>query len=162
MIDTILGWLPLDALQALLAAPFGEVWVGLAFFALTASAYASGVPGTLVPLSFSSGALLGGIAGAAVVAAGVVIGAQALYFLLDRGSRSGLRDRLGKHQQRLDAVVARGGILTLIGLRLAGLPHIVVTALCALAGVGPKRYAIATAIGVLPAVALSSLAGSAL
>lgn len=158
---TLLGWLPLDAIERVLAAPLGELWVALAFFAITASAYATGLPGTLLPISFSSGALLG-VPGTIAVAAGVVIGAQALYLMLERGSRSTLREKYGDHLSRLDGLVAKGGIIPLIGLRLAGLPHIAVTALCALAAVGPRRYALATAVGVLPAVTLSSIAGMAL
>lgn len=158
---TLLAWLPLDTIEAVLAAPLGELWVALAFFAITASAYASGLPGTLLPISFSSGMLLG-VLGTLAVGAGVLIGAQALYFMLERGSRTTLREKYGEHLSRLDGLIAKGGIFPLIGLRLAGMPHIAVTALCALAAVGPRRYAVATAVGVLPAVTLSSMAGMAL
>ncbi|MGX7952818.1 VTT domain-containing protein [Tsuneonella sp. HG249] len=160
------GWLidrlPLEYIEALLAAPFGEGWVALIFFAITASVYASGVPGTLLPLSFSSGALLGWTLGMAAVGGGVMIGSLVLYRLLKRGSQATLRDRYGGQMARLDALASRGGILSLIMLRLAGLPHLAVTAVCALASVGIRRYALATFIGVLPAVALSATAGAAL
>jgi uncharacterized membrane protein YdjX (TVP38/TMEM64 family) len=160
--SAVLDWLPLDSIQALLAAPFGEVWVALGFFTLAASVYASGVPGTLLPISFSSGALLGGALGMLAVGLGAVLGSLVLYKVLERGSRGALRSRYGHHLDRLDGWAQRGGILPLIGLRLVGLPHLAVTAVCALAAVGPRRYGVATAVGVLPAIALSSIAGAAI
>jgi uncharacterized membrane protein YdjX (TVP38/TMEM64 family) len=158
----IFDLLPIHGLQASLAAPFGEMWIALVFLAITASAYASGIPGTLLPISFTSGALLGVGLGAVAVAAGVMIGSMILYHVLERGSQATIRQRYGHKLARLDALAAGKGIVPLIMLRLAGLPHIAVTGLCALANVGPRRYAIATAIGVLPSIGLSSLAGSAL
>ncbi len=160
--STILDWLPLDLVQAMLSTPFGEVWVALGFLTLTASVYASGIPGTLLPISFSSGALLGGALGMIAVGVGALIGSVVLYKLFERGSRGAIEAKFGKHLERLEGLAKRGGILPIIGLRLAGLPHLAVTAICALASVGTRRYALATAIGVLPAIALSSIAGAAL
>ena len=161
MESAILGYLPLDFLERLLTLPFGEGWLALAFFALTASVYATGIPGTLLPISFSSGLLLGGVAGVSAVAAGAMLGSLTLYYVLERGSQATLKRRFARHLDRLEGVVARGGLFPIIGLRLAGLPHLAVTGLCAFAAVGPRRYAIATAIGVLPAIALSAFAGAA-
>ncbi|ANY20945.1 SNARE associated Golgi protein [Tsuneonella dongtanensis] len=155
-------WLSIARFEALLAMPFGEVWLAAAFLALTASAYASGVPGTLLPISFSSGALLGGLLGMAAVATGALIGSLVLYALLERGSQSALREKYGERLEKLEKFAARGGIFPIIGLRLAGIPHIAVTGLCALAAVGRNRYAAATMIGTFPAIALSATAGAAL
>jgi uncharacterized membrane protein YdjX (TVP38/TMEM64 family) len=155
-------WLPMGAIDALLALPFGEGWAALAILALTASIYASGVPGTLLPLSFSSGALLGWTLGIAAVGAGVMIGSLALYRLLERGSRAALRERFSDRLKRLDEFAARGGILPIIGLRLVGVPHLAVTGLCALASVGPRRYALATFVGLFPAIAFAAIAGAAI
>ena len=47
-----------------------EVWLGFALLPWTATLVAFGVPGVLVPISFSSGALLGGWLGMLVVVAG--------------------------------------------------------------------------------------------
>lgn len=159
---TLTQWLPLDWLQAALAMPFGELWVSLGFLALTASVYASGIPGTLLPISFSSGALLGGALGMLTVGTGALVGATVLYVFLERGPRARLSKKYGHHLERLDNWASRGGIFPIIALRLAGLPHLAVTALCALASVGPRRYAVATAVGILPAIALSSIAGATL
>lgn len=153
--------LPFDRLEAIYALPFGEFWLATVFLGLTASIYASGIPGALLPISFSSGALLGGILGAIPVALGAMVGAMVLYALGQRCSQASLQERHGRHLARLDSLAARGGILPIIGLRLAGVPHFAVTALCVLARVGPRRYALATLIGILPAIALSATAGAA-
>ncbi|MFN6934594.1 MAG: VTT domain-containing protein [Tsuneonella sp.] len=159
---SLLDWLPFARLEALLAMPFGEVWLAAAFLALTASAYAAGLPGTLLPISFSSGALLGGGLGMATVATGALMGSLVLYALLERGSQATLRAKYGQRLAKFDAIAARGGIMPIIGLRLAGIPHIAVTGVCALASIGQRRYAIATMIGTFPAIALSAAAGAAI
>ncbi|MFA9200377.1 MAG: VTT domain-containing protein [Cypionkella sp.] len=152
-------WLPLEAVLAL---PFGEGWLALAMLALTASLYAAGVPGALLPLSFSSGALLGWAPGTATVGAGAMIGSLVLYRLLERGSQAALRERFASRLARLETLAQHGGVLPIIGLRLAGMPHLAVTALCALGAGRARRYALATALGILPAIALSATAGAAL
>lgn len=154
--------LPLDRLKAMLAMPLGEVWIASLILGITAIIYASGIPGALLPVSFSSGALLGGEFGMAAVTAGALLGAPVLYALIDRGSKATLRQKYGNRLERLDELVSRGGLLPIIGLRLVGTPHIAVTALCALAAVGPRRYALATIIGIFPVIALSAMAGAAL
>lgn len=152
-------WLPAEALLLL---PGGHEWAALAVLVLAAAFFATGVPGTLVPLSFSSGALLGWPLGVAAVGAGALAGSLVLYSLVRRGARAAWRDRYGERLKRLREVVERGGILALIGLRLVGVPHALVTALCAAASVGTRRYAIATLLGTFPAIALSATAGAAL
>ena len=154
--------LPIDRLEAVIAMPLGEVWLAAALLGLTASIYASGIPGALLPISFSSGALLGFALGTAAVAAGALLGALVLYALLERGSQATLRRKYGDHLKRLEDIVSRGGILPIVGLRLAGIPHVVVTALCAMGAVGIRRYAWATILGVFPAIAISAIAGAAL
>lgn len=156
------AFLPLDRIEALLVMPFGEIWLAAAIMGLTASFYASGIPGALLPISFSSGALLGGAFGIASVATGALAGSLILYALLERGSHTALRDKYEDRLARLEELASRGGILPIIGLRLVGAPHVVVTALCALTSVGPRRYAVATLAGLLPAIALSATAGAAL
>ena len=154
--------LPFDRFEAMLAMPLGEVWLAAAILGLTASIYASGIPGALLPISFSSGALLGGALGMATVAAGALAGALVLYALFVRASQATLRQKYGARLKRLEGLASRGGILPIVGLRLVGVPHVAVTALCALAAVGPRRYALATIVGIFPAIALSATAGAAL
>lgn len=159
---TFASLLAFDRFEALLAMPLGEVWLAAAIFGLTASIYASGIPGALLPISFSSGALLGGALGMAAVGAGALIGSLILYRLFERGSQATLRQKYAERLKRLDAIAARGGVMSIIGLRLVGVPHIAVTAICALAAVGQRRYALAMIVGTFPAIALSAAAGAAL
>jgi uncharacterized membrane protein YdjX (TVP38/TMEM64 family) len=154
--------LPFDRFEAMLAVPFGEVWLAAAILGLTASIYASGIPGTLLPISFSSGALLGEALGMAAVAAGALIGALVLYAIFERGPQAALRHKYRDRLKRLDSLSSRGGILPIIGLRLAGVPHVAVTAICALTAVGAGRHALTFIVGVFPAIALAATAGAAL
>ena len=158
----LLAWLPSAQIDALLAIPHGEALLAALFFLAAVTTHASGIPGTLMPMSFTSGALLGGALGIAAVATGTLIGGQILYLLLARGSEATLRQKYGHRLQKLDALASKRGLASMAGLRLAGAPHLLVTVLCALAAFGPRRYAVATLIGLLPAISLSALAGSAL
>jgi uncharacterized membrane protein YdjX (TVP38/TMEM64 family) len=145
-----------------LAAPAGSEWLlGILFVALTAALVGSGVPGVLVPLSFSSGALLGGWLGMAVVIAGAVLGSQALFAATRRWLAARARRRWGHRLGRFDAGMAKGGFYGLLGLRLAGAPHMLVTAACALSAIRARSFALATLLGFLPAIGLAAMAGSA-
>jgi uncharacterized membrane protein YdjX (TVP38/TMEM64 family) len=161
MIGSFSEWLN-QAAASLASLPLGEAWLAAAIFGLTASIYASGIPGALIPVSFSSGMLLGGGVGAATVGAGALLGSTILYVALERLSRAALRARFERQLETADRWTRRGGLFPLVALRLVGLPHLAVTAVCALTGVGIRRYALATAVGIFPAIALSSIAGSAI
>lgn len=153
---------PFESVEAVLAMPFGEFWVAFAVLGPAASIYASGIPGALLPISFSSGALLGGALGMAAVSAGALVGALVLYALLERGPKVALRRKYGNRLKQVDDLVSRRGILLIIGLRLVGVPHVAVTVLCAMASVSVRRYAQATIVGVFPAIALATAAGAAI
>lgn len=161
MLSDFATLLPVDRLDPLLAMPFAEVWLAAAILGLTASIYATGIPGALLPISFSSGALLGEVLGIASVAAGALIGSLVLYSLLKRGSQAALRQKYSAQLTQLSNVATRSGVLPIVGLRLLGVPHLAVTAVCALASIGLGRYALATIIGTFPAIAFSAIAGSA-
>ena len=154
--------LTLDKTEIILAMPLAEVWLAMAFLGLAVCIYATGIPGALVPVSFSSGALLGETLAIAAVAAGALFGSVILFCGLVRGTRSISQHRYGRHIKRLDHAVSRGGILPIIGLRLIGVPHLAVTGVCALASIGLRRYAISTLVGILPAIAIAATAGAAL
>ena len=137
-----------------------EWMLGLAFVAVTATLIACGVPGVLVPLSFSSGALLGGWLGMAVVVAGALLGSHAFFMATRRWLASHVRTRWGERLHRFDGEIRRRGFLYVTGLRLAGVPHFLVTAASALSPIRPRSFALATLLGFLPAIALSAMAGS--
>ena len=151
-----------EKIEMFLALPFAEAWLVAGILGLTASIYATGVPGALLPISFSSGALLGETLGMAAVTCGALAGSLVLYAVLKRTPINRLHDRFGHHIQRIEGLASNKGILAISGLRIAGMPHLAVTALCALASVGPRRYAVATSIGLFPIIALSATAGAAI
>ena len=137
-----------------------EVLLGLALLTLTATLVALGVPGVLLPISFSSGALLGGWAGMAVVAAGAVIGSQLLFVATRRWLAARVRRRWGARLERFDRDIARRGFYYLLGLRLTGAPHMLVTTSSALSAIHARSFVLATLLGFLPAIAFAAMAGS--
>jgi uncharacterized membrane protein YdjX (TVP38/TMEM64 family) len=154
------GWL-FDALPFLASLAGSELWLGLAFLAVTATLVASGVPGVLVPLSFSSGALLGGWLGMLVVIAGAVLGSHIFFVATRRWFAARVRRRWGARIERFDQHVSRRGFFYLLGLRLTGVPHVLVTAASALSVIRACSFALATLLGFLPAITLAAMAGSA-
>ena len=72
-----------------------------------------------------------------------------------------VRRRWGARLERFDHAVGKRGFYYLLGLRLAGVPHMLVTASSALSAIRARSFALATLIGFLPAIALSAMAGSA-
>lgn len=138
-----------------------ELLLALTFFGLTAAVFASGTPGALLPLSFSSGAMLGGWLGIAAVAVGAVLGSQALFLVARHWLGARLRTRLGDRLARLDRAIGRRGFTYLFGLRVVGVPHLPVTAACAMSPISARSFGLATTLGLLPAITLAAMAGSA-
>ena len=64
--------------------------------------------------------------------------------------------------QRFDEAIAKRGFVYLLGLRLIGAPHLLVTASSALSAIRTRSFAFATLLGFLPAVALAASAGAAI
>ena len=139
-----------------------ELLLGVAFLGLTALLVALGVPGVVTPLSFSSGALLGGWLGMTVVIAGALLGSHAFFLATRRWLAEHVRARWGDRLQRFDREIARRGIIYAAGLRVAGVPHLLVTAASALSPMRARSFVLASLLGFLPAVVLASMAGSAM
>ena len=138
-----------------------QLMIAAALVAVTAALMGMGVPGTLVPISFSSGVLLGGWLGMAVVAAGALIGSQLLFAVTRRWLSDRVRSRWGERLERFDREISKRGFVYLVGLRLAGAPHPIVTAASAVSSLPARSFALATLIGVLPTIVLAAVAGSA-
>jgi uncharacterized membrane protein YdjX (TVP38/TMEM64 family) len=138
-----------------------EVLLALVFLTLTTTLVAFGVPGVLVPISFSSGALLGGWFGMLVVIAGAVLGSQVLFAVTRGWLADRLRRRWGERLARFDRNIEQRGFYYLLGLRLVGAPHVLVTASCALSAIRVRSFVLATLLGFLPAIALAAMVGSA-
>ncbi len=156
----IVGWI-FEQVPFLAALANSELLLGLALLTVTATLIALGVPGVLVPLSFSSGALLGGWLGMLVVIAGALIGSHAFFVATRRWLAAHVRTRWGDRLDNFDREIGRRGLLYVTGLRLAGVPHFLVTAASALSPMRTRSFALATLLGFLPAVALAAMAGSA-
>jgi len=138
-----------------------EVLLGLAFFGVTAALVAFCVPGVIIPLSLASGALLGPGTAIAVIIAGALFGSQAFFLVARNLFEPRLRKRLGPRLHWFDAQVSRHGALYIIGLRLVGAPHFLVTAGGALSSIRARTFALATMVGLMPVVAMAASAGSA-
>jgi membrane protein DedA with SNARE-associated domain len=167
-IDGSKRWRPVDLINSILeqlpilASLLGsDVLLALAFLALTATLVGFGVPGVLMPISFSSGALLGGWVGMAVVIAGAVLGSHALFVVMRRWFAERLRKRWGERLARFDRNMETRGFYYLLGLRLVGAPHVLVTASSSLSAIRARSFVLATLLGFLPAIALAAMAGSA-
>ena len=98
------GWI-FDHLPFLTSLVASEILLGAVFLALTAGLIAFGVPGVLVPISFTSGALLGGWTGMAVVVAGAMLGSQALFLVTRVWLGAWTRKRWGHRLQRFDEAI---------------------------------------------------------
>lgn len=137
-----------------------DLALALVLCGLTATLVACCVPGTLVPLSVSSGALLGGAQGALVVTAGAVIGSHILFLASRHLLRDRIRARWGLRLHKFETHFARRGLFYVAGLRVVGVPHFLVTAGCALSPLRARTFLAATLLGLLPVIALTSTAGS--
>ena len=157
----IVGWL-FEEIPFLTVLACSELLLGLALMTLTATITAFGVPGALMPISFSSGVLLGGWEGMVVVIVGAVTGSHALFLMTRRWLAERVRRRWGGRLERFDRDISRRGFYYLLGLRMFGAPHMLVTAASAASAVRPRSFVMATLLGFLPAITLASMAGSAI
>lgn len=137
-----------------------EVLLAFVLAGLTATMVACCVPGTIIPLSVSSGALLGGVEGALVVTGGALAGSMALFLVSRHFLQDRIRARWGDRLAKLEGHLGKRGFFYVAGLRVAGVPHFVVTAGSAIAGVRSSSFIVATLLGFLPVIALSSNAAA--
>lgn len=155
-----LASLPLHDLVSSMAAIDGEALFAALVFVATAALIALCVPGILVPAAITSGAVLGPWGATAVVTLGALAGSQ-LFFIATRVlARDRMRARLGHRLEAFERRFAAHGALYVLGLRLIGAPHFMVTAGSALMPMRAASFAAATLLGLLPVVALAAAAGS--
>ncbi len=138
-----------------------ELVLALALLGLTTAVMATGIPWLLLPISFSSGMLLGGRLGVAVVLAGTVIGSQLLFMASRRWLAGPIRRRWGERLDRYDRELSKRGFAYLVGLRLMGAPNLLVSAACALSPLRARTFALATLLGIAPTIILAVTAGTA-
>ena len=156
------GLLSLIGLDPALWAVESKLLLAGLFFLVTAALVAFCIPGVLIPVALSSGALLGAWQAVAAVALGAVVGSQ-LFFLCARYLASErLRARLGPRLEGFERRVSGRGIWYVAGLRLLGAPNFLVTTGSALMPIRSSSFAAATLLGFLPAIAIAATTGSAI
>ncbi|WP_338242596.1 VTT domain-containing protein [Aurantiacibacter hainanensis] len=148
-------------LDSLAAMPMGILALPALLAAVTASLVAMSVPGAVNTMSFLSGLVLG-LGGILVVALGCAVGSHLLFLITRRWLGERMRRRFGKRLDGIQDHLARRGPLYVVGARLGGVPHVIVTAGCAATPMGARAFLAASLLGMLPAISLSAIAGSAL
>ena len=147
-------------ISVLLSLAQNDVAVAALLFAGTATLVAFCVPGGIVTMAASAGAALEGWVAVPLVTLGALAGSQILFLGLRRAGAERVRARLGDRLHRFEQSFARYGLWYVVGLRVCGAPHFLVTAGSALLTIRPAAFAAATAIGFLPTVALAAAAAS--
>lgn len=135
-----------------------RIWVAAAGWAapVAYAALYAGLSLTPTPasvLSIGAGALFGFGLGIPVVLVGAIGGAVA-GFLLTRHLGRGAVEQIGSERlARLDAMLGRNGLVTMIGIRLAPIiPFAVLNMGCGLTGLRTRDYVLGTAIGMSPGI----------
>ncbi len=159
--DFISPLLPMDMLLGLAAMPEMVFVVPLAIGMLTVMLVGCSIPGTLTPLSFLSGMLMG-FGGILVVALGALVGSHLLFLASRHFLRERMERRFGERIAGVHEHLARKGPAYVAGARLAGVPGLLVTAGCAAAPIGARSFGAASLLGMMPAIVLAATAGSAL
>lgn len=161
MDEFISALLPLALFDSVAALPLGSVALPAMLAAITASLVAMSVPGAVNTMSFLSGLVLG-LAGVLVVVIGCALGSHLLFLISRRWLGERLRTRFGAKLQGVQEHLGRKGPIYVVGARLGGVPHLLVTAGCAATPISARAFLGASLLGMLPAIFLSVLAGSAL
>lgn len=153
--------LPMTLLESLAAMPIGPFALPAIIATLTASLVAMSVPGAVNTMSFVSGLVLG-IAGIVVVMIGVAVGSHLLFLASRRWLGERMQRRFGEKLKSISEHLGRRGPIYVVGARLGGVPHVVVTAGCAATPISARAFLGASLLGMLPAISISAIAGSAL
>jgi uncharacterized membrane protein YdjX (TVP38/TMEM64 family) len=130
---------------------------GLAIVLLVAGgASATGMPGVIIPLTVLAAATLGPLPATVAVLAGVVGGSQLLFWLMQHVGRDRIIAKFGDRIAIIERGFTTRGLMCLVGLRLIGTPHLLVTGASAILPVRHVHFATMTAVGTLPAICLSA------
>jgi uncharacterized membrane protein YdjX (TVP38/TMEM64 family) len=157
-------YLTREAVAAALAALRAAWWAPLALVGLYVLLAPLGVP--MTPLILAGGAVFGAVWGTLYNFLGTFLGALASFVFGRTFGRDLVVHLLGDRLERVERLIERHGFWALIRARFVPLPFAVVNYAAALAGVRLGVFAAATAIGLLPAIALytyfaAALAGAA-
>lgn len=137
-----------------------EILIGLFFFAGTAVVISLWIPGFLLPIAASSGALLDAWSGSAAVACGALAGSMVIFASARHVGQDRLPARLVDFLHRFEHRFRSHGAWCVLLLRLIGAPHFLVSAGSALMPVRARYFALATLAGMIPTIALAASVGS--
>lgn len=151
MINDVLNWAPLLA---------NDVLVGLFFFTVTAIIVALWVPGFLLPIAASSGALLDTLWGSTTVTLGALVGSMAIFAATRHFGRDRVPAKITAFLARFEERFLAHGAWCVLLLRLIGAPHFLVSAGSALVPIRARYFALATLFGMVPAILLAAAVGS--
>lgn len=154
MFDPLLADLP-----ALLQ---NEALIALVLFAGTAMLVALWVPGVLLPLAASSAALLDIWSATAAVAFGALVGSMIIFATTRRFARGRVPPRIHAFLSRFESRFKTHGAWLVLGLRLVGTPHFLVSASSGLMPIKASSFALATLFGMFPAILIGAAAGAAI
>ena len=154
MDDIWLNWAP-----ALLE---NDVLVALLLFAGTAIVIALWIPGMLLPIAASSGALIDTWPATAVVVLGALVGSMTIFATTRHFATGHVPPRFAAFLTRFEARFKSHGAWLVLGLRLVGAPHFLVSASSGVMPIKASWFALATVLGLFPAVLIGAAAGAAL
>lgn len=126
----------------------------------TTSLVAAGVPGVIIPATLATEALAGPVAATATISMGALGGSMLLFLAARRWGSPAFASRFGSRLEAFERRFAAHGSWYVIGLRMIGTPHVLVTVGSAMTPMRAPAFALATLIGSLPAIALAAMAGS--
>ena len=147
-------------IEPLLGAFDDPLLVAGVLFLATATLIAFCVPGVLLPMALTSGALLGPWQAVTVVALGAVAGSHLFFLAARHFAGDSIRARLGARFEAFQTRFASGGLWYVVGLRLVGAPNFLVTAASAMTPMRGSTFAFATLLGMLPAIGIAAGTGS--
>lgn len=139
-----------------------DVLVALFFFAGTAIIVSLWIPGFLLPIAASSGAVLDAWSGSTAVACGALAGSMAIFATSRHVGQDRLPAGLAEFLHRFERQFRSHGAWCVLLLRLIGAPHFLVSAGSALMPIRARYFALATLAGMVPAILLAASAGSSL
>lgn len=149
-------------LAALMPMVGGAVGVAVLLYVATTTLTTLSVPGMLIPISITGGALVGPGPAILAVAGGGLTGSLLLFLLITRFGTARLHHRFGDRLQGIEDRFGKLGPWAVAGLRVAGVPAPLVAAGAALTHMRPSLFALATLAGLLPSVVLAATGSSAL
>jgi uncharacterized membrane protein YdjX (TVP38/TMEM64 family) len=129
------------------------VWAPIAFIAIYAVACVLAIPASI--LTLGGGFLFGFVWGLAYVMAGAVLGAVAAFLTGRYLARDWVAKKIEGHEKfkAIDEAIGREGWRIVLLMRLAPIfPYAILNYGFALTRVSLRHYAIATAIGIVPAM----------